>query len=76
MYDINSDGHISVDEFSLILTAFLNMKGSITLSTGRTVTSVNEICEEFFTGTEEISFEQFREVGLKNPDIMKGLSVL
>ncbi len=82
MVDINGDGHIARDEFVKILVSLLKLKGgSVTLSNGKTVSNINEICDAFFGNIDrdldgELSFEEFREGVANNPDILKGLNFL
>ena len=76
MYDIDRNGNVSKDEFRQILSAFLKIKEGITLSNGKSVSTVEEIIEEFFTDDEEITFTRFKEIATKNPEIMKSITIL
>jgi Ca2+-binding EF-hand superfamily protein len=81
LYDINGDGHISKEEFKKIMSSFLKFKGSLTMFSGKTYNDIDEICEEFFKvmdadGDGEITFNDYKQGALKNPDIMQGLSII
>lgn len=48
---------------------------------GKTYNDIDEICEEFFKvmdadGDGEITFNDYKQGALKNPDIMQGLSII
>jgi Ca2+-binding EF-hand superfamily protein len=82
MYDINGDGHISKEEFSRIVSSFVRLRGgSLTTFSGKTYTSIDDICNEVFGAMDldndgEISFDDYKQGALKNPDILKGLNIV
>ncbi|PRP80010.1 calcium-binding protein [Planoprotostelium fungivorum] len=77
MYDIDGNGSISKEEFKKILSSFIVFRGgTITTFTGKTYNNIDDICDEFFNAIEKVTLAEFQAGASKNPDIMRGLSIV
>eukprot|EP01103_Thecamoeba_quadrilineata_P020119 TRINITY_DN8474_c0_g1_i1.p1 TRINITY_DN8474_c0_g1~~TRINITY_DN8474_c0_g1_i1.p1 ORF type:complete len:187 (-),score=29.75 TRINITY_DN8474_c0_g1_i1:54-614(-) len=78
MYDIDKNGFITKDEMSQVVDSFYKLVGPMVTFSGKRYESSQQLVEDFFeqmdvNGDGKVSFEEYREGAMKNPDMIQGL---